>query len=58
MKIFSFLNLRSWLHKANSQMRTDINGLDDVYVTKVIESLNYCKSHPDSTECENMLIQP
>lgn len=56
MNIISLTSIRRWLSKAERPARTDIRALDDVYVTRVVESLNYCKTHPESSKCENLFV--
>lgn len=57
MNIFSLENIRSWFSKPDTYRAVDCSGQEDVYVIKLVESLNYCKSHPNSTKCENLFLQ-
>lgn len=57
MNILSLENIRTWFAKTNTT-RSGMHGTQgDVYVTRLVESLNYCKNHPDSSKCEDLLIQ-
>lgn len=57
MNIFTLENLLSWFGKSNASQRSEFSGQGDIYVTRVVECLNYCKNHPNSSKCENFLIQ-
>jgi len=57
MNILSLENIRSWFGLSHTAGRVEFRVQEDVYVTRVIESLNYCKSHPNASKCENLLIQ-
>lgn len=54
MNILSLESIRSWFAKANTVRRAEIRGQGDVYVTRVVECLNYCKNNPNSSKCENL----
>lgn len=57
MNIFSLKGLRSWFGGSNTARAMEHRGQGDVYVTRLVECMNYCKKHPNSSKCENFLLQ-
>jgi len=57
MNIFSLENIRTWFSKSVVNHRSEFKGQGDVYVTHVVECLNYCRNNPNSSKCEKLFIQ-
>ena len=45
-----FRGLFGGVHKAVHGR--SINGLGDIYVVHLVEKLNYCRLHPNSSKCQ------
>jgi len=57
MNKFLLEGLRTLFGKSGSVRAIQSSGQGDVYVTRLVAGMNYCKNHPNSAKCENLFLQ-